>query len=64
MTAGDSAGNQKSAIEKEKYEDKTTARRPGNDRDMAATILFAVTNQYFNGQNVTVDGGYELIAGC
>ena len=63
MTAGDSGANQKSAIPKDKYADKVPARRPGNDRDMASAILFAATNQYFNGQTVTVDGGYTLAAG-
>lgn len=63
MTAGESDGNQKSHVEKEKYEGKTAAQRPGKDEDMAGAVLFAVTNQYWNGQNVTVDGGYELISG-
>jgi len=63
MTAGDSGANQKSAIPKDKYESKVPAGRPGNDRDMASAILFAATNQYFNGQTVTVDGGYTLAAG-
>jgi len=63
MTAGDSDENQKSFIPKEKYEDKVPAGRPGNDRDMANAILFAVTNQYLNGQTVPVDGGYILAAG-
>jgi hypothetical protein len=30
---------------------------------MAGAVLFAVTNQYLNGKTVTVDGGYELVAG-
>jgi len=63
MTAGESGANQKSHIPKDKYEDKVPAGRPGNDRDMAGAILFAATNQYFNGQTVVVDGGYELAAG-
>jgi len=63
MTAGDSDEKQKSFIPKEKYEDKVPAGRPGNDRDMANAILFAVTNQYLNGQTVPVDGGYILAAG-
>jgi NAD(P)-dependent dehydrogenase (short-subunit alcohol dehydrogenase family) len=63
MTAGESGENQKSYIEREKYE-KVPARRPGNDRDMAGAILFAVCNQYLNGQTVAVDGGYLLHAGA
>ncbi|KAF2217930.1 hypothetical protein CERZMDRAFT_108521 [Cercospora zeae-maydis SCOH1-5] len=63
MTAGDSGANQKSHVEKEKYEGKAAAQRPGKDRDMAGAVLFATTNQYWNGQNVTVDGGYELVSG-
>ncbi|KAL0067814.1 hypothetical protein AAF712_004982 [Marasmius tenuissimus] len=62
MTAGESAENQKSHIEKEKYE-KVPARRPGQDRDMAGAVLFAASNQYLNGQHVVVDGGYTLMAG-
>jgi len=63
MTAGESGANQKSHVEKEKYEEKTSAQRPGKDEDMAGAVLFAVTNQYLNGKTVTVDGGYELVAG-
>jgi len=63
MTAGDSKANQKSFIPKDKYAEKVPAGRPGNDRDMAGAILFAATNQYLNGQTVTVDGGYTLAAG-
>jgi NAD(P)-dependent dehydrogenase (short-subunit alcohol dehydrogenase family) len=63
MTAGDSKANQKSFIPKDKYADKVPAGRPGKDRDMAGAILFAATNQYLNGQTVTVDGGYTLSAG-
>ena len=63
MTAGESGDDQKSHIAKEKYE-KIPARRPGKDQDMAGAVLFAVTNQYLNGQTVAVDGGYILHAGC
>jgi len=63
MTAGESDELQKSFIPKEKYEEKVPAARPGKDEDMAATVLFAVANQYFNGQTVVVDGGYVLAAG-
>lgn len=63
MTAGDSDEHQKSHIPKEKYEDKVPAARPGRDVDMAQGVLFAVTNQYLNGQNFAIDGGYTLSAG-
>jgi NAD(P)-dependent dehydrogenase (short-subunit alcohol dehydrogenase family) len=63
MTAGDSGDNQKSELPKEKYEGKIPAQRPGNDRDMAGAILFAATNQYLNGQNIVVDGGYLIAMG-
>jgi len=63
MTAGDSGPDQKSHIEKEKYE-KLPANRPGRDQDMAGAVLFAATNQYLNGQTVAVDGGYLLHAGA
>lgn len=63
MTAGDSGANQKSHVPKDKYEDKVPAGRPGMDRDMAGAVLFVATNQYLNGQVVTVDGGYTLAAG-
>nr|OQO25159.1 hypothetical protein B0A51_06093 [Rachicladosporium sp. CCFEE 5018] len=63
MTAGESGANQKSFIPKDKYAAKIPAGRPGHDRDMANAILFAATNQYLNGQTVTVDGRYTLAAG-
>ena len=63
MTVGDSDEAQKSHIEKEKYEEKVPAARPGKDEDMASTILYCVANQYLNGQNIVVDGGYTLAAG-
>ncbi|KAJ5884785.1 hypothetical protein N7495_009295 [Penicillium taxi] len=54
---------QKSAIAKEKYEEKIPAARPGKEEDMASTVLFAAVNQYLNGQTIVVDGGYVLAAG-
>ncbi|KAJ0422837.1 hypothetical protein BJY00DRAFT_66434 [Aspergillus carlsbadensis] len=63
MTAGESDEKQKSAIPKEKYE-KIPARRPGKDEDMAGAVLFAVANQYLNGQTIVVDGGYVLSTGA
>lgn len=63
MTADGSDENQKSHIEKEKYE-KVPARRPGKDEDMAAAVLFCAACQYLNGVTVPVDGGYILHAGA
>ncbi|KAI9708198.1 MAG: hypothetical protein M1820_004152 [Bogoriella megaspora] len=62
MTAKESGENQKSELEKDKYA-SIPAQRPGNDRDMANAVLMAVTNQYFNGQNLVVDGGYLIANG-
>ena len=61
MTTGGQSSdeNMKSEIEKDKY-GHLPARRPGKDGDMANAVLFAVTNQYLNGQTVPVDGGYLL----
>ncbi|KAF7716309.1 Short-chain dehydrogenase/reductase (SDR) family protein [Penicillium ucsense] len=63
MTAKESDDKQKSALEKEKFEGKVPAGRPGKDEDMASAVLFATSNQYLNGQTVVVDGGYVLAAG-
>lgn len=63
MTTQESGANQKSHIPKEQHEGKTPAARPGNDRDMANAVLFTATNQFLNGQTITVDGGYTLTAG-
>jgi NAD(P)-dependent dehydrogenase (short-subunit alcohol dehydrogenase family) len=63
MTTEGSDEHQKSHIPAEKYAEKVPARRPGRDEDMAQTILFFAANQYLNGQNVAVDGGYTLSAG-
>ncbi|KAF3055213.1 hypothetical protein GL218_07490 [Daldinia childiae] len=54
---------QKSHIEKEKYESKVPAGRPGKDDDMAQAVLFFAANQYLNGQTVAVNGRYALAAG-
>jgi len=63
MTTSESRDdNQKSEMPKEAKEG-LPAQRPGNDRDMAAAILFVVGCQYLNGQTVTVDGGYSMQAG-
>lgn len=63
MTAGESDYMQKSYIPAEKYREKVPAARPGRDEDMGSAVLFAVCNQYLNGQSVVVDGGYVLAAG-
>lgn len=63
MTADESDNKQKSALPKDKFEDKVPAQRPGNDRDMGNAALFVATNQYLNGQTIAVDGGYILAHG-
>ncbi|KAF2966753.1 hypothetical protein GQX73_g6853 [Xylaria multiplex] len=63
MTAGDSAGDQKSELATDKYKDKFPAGRPGRDEDMAQAVLGVVCNQYVNGEVVVVDGGYTLATG-
>lgn len=62
MTAGESGEDQKSSIPKEQRSGLPSGR-PGNDRDMAAAVLFAASCQYLNGQNIAVDGGYLIQAG-
>ncbi|KAI9793172.1 MAG: hypothetical protein M1833_000812 [Piccolia ochrophora] len=62
MTTQESKDNQKSEMPKE-HKEGLPSGRPGNDRDMASAILFAATNQYLNGQNIVVDGGYVIQAG-
>lgn len=57
MTTSESRNdNQNSEMPKE-AKGGLPAQRPGNDRDMAAVILFVVGCQYLNGQTVTVDAG-------
>lgn len=53
----------KNQLPKEKLEGQVPAARPGKDEDMAATVLFVACNQYLNGQNIAVDGGFTLSAG-
>jgi NAD(P)-dependent dehydrogenase (short-subunit alcohol dehydrogenase family) len=62
MTTEGSGEDQKSHIPKEKY-DKLPARRPGNEKDIGRAVVHLVTNQYINGHNELVDGGYSLIEG-
>lgn len=63
MTASESDEWQKSHLEKEKYEGKVPAGRPGRDIDMAQAVLGIVANQYVSGQTLVVDGGYALAMG-
>ena len=63
LTTEGSDDTQKSHLSKELYEGRIPAGRPGKDEDMASTILFCAANQYLNGQNLVVDGGYTLAAG-
>lgn len=53
----------KSSISREKCEEQESGRPPGEDRYMANVVLFAVSNQYLNGQTVTVSNGYVLTTG-
>ncbi|KIX03542.1 uncharacterized protein Z518_07095 [Rhinocladiella mackenziei CBS 650.93] len=63
LTTGGSDENQKSELSKELFEGRIPAGRPGKDEDIASAILFCAANQYINGQNLVVDGGYTLAAG-
>jgi NAD(P)-dependent dehydrogenase (short-subunit alcohol dehydrogenase family) len=63
LTTGESDDTQKSRLSKGTFEGRIPAGRPGKDEDIASTILFCAANQYLNGQNVVVDGGYTLAAG-
>jgi len=60
MTTGKSNEGNKSKIEKKM---SNPAGRPGNDSDMAATILFLVGKGglFYNGQIVYPDGGNTLV---
>ncbi|KAF2663888.1 NAD(P)-binding protein [Microthyrium microscopicum] len=63
MTTDGSGDDQKSHIPKEQFEGKVPAARPGKEEDMARAVIHFVVNQYINGQNLAVDGGYTLSAG-
>lgn len=63
MTAETSDEFQKSHLDREKYEGKVPAGRPGRDIDMAQAVLALAANQYINGQTLVVDGGYTLSMG-
>lgn len=63
MTTQESSDkNQKSEMPKDQ-KGGLPSKRPGNDRDMAAAVLFAASCQYLNGQTIPVDGGYLIQAG-
>jgi len=62
MTTQESDDKQKSQMPKEQKGDLPSGR-PGNDRDMAAAVLFCASCQYLNGQNIPVDGGYLIQTG-
>jgi NAD(P)-dependent dehydrogenase (short-subunit alcohol dehydrogenase family) len=63
MTANESDDKQKSSLDKEKYEGKVPAGRPGKNEDIAGAVLFTVSNQDLNGQIIVVDGGCVLATG-
>ncbi|PFH62480.1 hypothetical protein XA68_13382 [Ophiocordyceps unilateralis] len=58
LTTGTSDDSQKSPPLPAGTCSEISAGRPGNDVDMASAVLFAATNQYINGQIISVDGGY------
>jgi len=62
MTTQESDEKQKSHMPKEQKEG-LPSQRPGEDKDIAAAILFAASCQYLNGQNIPVDGGYLIQVG-
>ncbi|KAK4983647.1 hypothetical protein LTR66_008747 [Elasticomyces elasticus] len=62
MTTQESDENQKSQMPKD-AKGGLPSGRPGNDRDMAAAVLFCASCQYLNGQNIPVDGGYLIQTG-
>lgn len=62
MTTQASNDNQKSEMPKE-HKEGLPSQRPGNDRDMAAAVLFVASCQYLNGQTIPVDGGYLIQVG-
>lgn len=63
MTTGESDEDQKSRLERSKFEDMIPAGRPGRDEDMAQAVVFLAANQFVNGQRVVVDGGHTLADG-
>lgn len=63
MTAASSDEKQKSSLPYHKYQGRYPANRPGEEEDMASTVLFVSTNQFLNGQTIVVDGGYVLATG-
>jgi len=62
LTVGESGEDQKSHIPKEKY-DHTPAQRPGKEEDIARAVIHLAVNQFINGHNELVDGGYSLVKG-
>ncbi|BFZ58609.1 hypothetical protein PYCC9005_005673 [Savitreella phatthalungensis] len=62
MTASESDENNKSSLEKSKFDD-LPSRRPGRDEDMANGVLFLATNQYLNFVTLPIDGGYLANSG-
>ncbi|ORY74104.1 short chain dehydrogenase/reductase family [Protomyces lactucae-debilis] len=50
----------KSTLDKDMLKE-IPAERPGRDEDMAQACLFLACNQYVNGVNIPVDGGYLLV---
>ncbi|GHJ83894.1 hypothetical protein NliqN6_0296 [Naganishia liquefaciens] len=62
MTAGGKQDNQKSSLEGTGKGESNPAGRPGDEKDMAGTILFLASRAgvYFNGQELHPDGGATI----
>lgn len=61
-TKGESGKDQRSELPAERG-GMFPSGRPGKEEEMASTVLFCVSNQYLNGQDITVDGGATLTMG-
>ena len=61
-TRGKSGKDQRSELPAERGGDFPSGR-PGKEEEMANTLLFCASNQYLNGQDITVDGGATLSMG-
>ncbi|KAM3072246.1 hypothetical protein ACMFMG_009062 [Clarireedia jacksonii] len=62
MTVGESGGDQKSHMPKEKIQEKghVPMDRAGSDEEMAMAVIFLAKNTYVNGEVIAVDGGVLL----
>jgi NAD(P)-dependent dehydrogenase (short-subunit alcohol dehydrogenase family) len=61
MTASEETDDQnKNQLDKDMLKE-IPAERPGREEDMAQACLFLACNQYLNGINMPIDGGYLLV---